>query len=55
LGDVAVFAKTRQVGLAAGLNEAKLDSIESITAGQLPVWRYTVMGTSKRGHQSSWT
>jgi hypothetical protein len=34
LGDVAVFAKTRQVGLAADPNDAKLGSIESITVGQ---------------------
>jgi len=55
LGDVAVFAKTRQVGLAGNLNDAKLGSIESITVGQLPAWRYTVTGNSKRGNQSSWT
>jgi hypothetical protein len=55
LGDVAVFAKTRQVGLAANLNDAKLGSIESITVGQLPAWRYTVTGNSKRGNKSSWT
>jgi hypothetical protein len=55
LGDVALFAKTRQVGLAANLNDAKLGSIESITVGQLPAWRYTVTGNSKRGNQSSWT
>jgi hypothetical protein len=55
LGDVALFAKTRQVGLAANLNDAKLGSIESITVGQLPACRYTVTGNSKRGNQSSWT
>jgi len=55
LGEVAVFAKTRQVGLAGNLNEAKLGPIESITVGQLPAWRYTVTGNSKRGNQSSWT
>jgi hypothetical protein len=55
LGEVAVFAKTRQVGLAGNLNDAKLGPIESITVGQLPAWRYTVTGNSKRGNQSSWT
>jgi len=55
LGQVATFAQTRQATLASNLTDAKLGPIESLTVGQLPAWRYTVTGNSKRGNQTSWT
>ena len=53
LGDIAVYAKTRQVSLAAALTDTKLSPIEPIKVGQLPAWRYTVSGNSKKGN--AWT
>ena len=55
LGQVSVFAQTRQATLASNLTDPKLSSIESLRVGQLPAWRYTVTGNSKRGNQISWT
>jgi hypothetical protein len=55
LGQVGVFAQTRQATLASNLTDAKLSPIESLKVGQLPAWRYTVTGSSKRGNQTSWT
>jgi len=55
LGDISVFAKTRQTSLAAGLTDTKLSPVEPIKVGQLPAWRYTVTGNTKRGKQSAWT
>ena len=55
LGQVSVFAQTRQATLASNLTDPKLSPIESLRVGQLPAWRYTVTGNSKRGNQISWT
>ena len=55
LGQIAVFAQTRQATLASNLTDAKLSPIESINVGQLPAWRYTVTGNTKRGNQNSFT
>jgi len=55
LGDISVFAKTRQASLAAGLTDTKLSPVEPLKVGQLPAWRYTVSGNIKRGNQSAWT
>jgi len=55
LGDISVFAKTRQATLAAGLTDTKLSTIEPLRVGQLPAWRYTVSGNLKKGKQSAWT
>jgi hypothetical protein len=55
LGQIAVFAQTRQAALAANLTDAKLGSIESLMVGELPAWRYTVTGNAKRGNKVTWT
>ena len=55
LGQVSVFAQTRQATLANNLTDVKLSPIENLMVGQLPAWRYTVTGNSKRGNQTSWT
>jgi len=55
LGDVSVFARTRQATLAGNLLDAKLGPIESLTVGELPAWRYTVSGNSKRESHLPWT
>lgn len=55
LGQISVFAQTRQATLAANLTDAKLSPVETLKVGQLPAWRYTVTGNSKRGKQTSWT
>ena len=55
LGDISVFAKSRQAGLAANLNDPQLSPIDSLKIGDLPAWRYTVSGNAKRGKQAAWT
>ena len=55
LGDVSVFARTRQATLAGNLLDAKLGPIESLKVGELPAWRYTVSGNSKRESHLPWT
>lgn len=55
LGQLSVFAQTRQATLASNLTDAKLSPVETLKVGQLPAWRYTVTGNSKRGNQTSWT
>jgi hypothetical protein len=55
LGDVSVFARTRQATLAGNLLDAKLGPIESLKVGDLPAWRYTVSGNSKRESHLPWT